>query len=307
MCTEITTRLDAQFDTCSVVQQIHDVPPHAVYEVTVDGRRAVYKTDTGQTGRAAMEGHVTRFVGENTTVPVPETLYVGDDYYVAAWHDDAPAPDDGQTADEDWAFAAGAGLARLHDETAPLVDSYGAFRSTAGGVSVDGHEQWHEAATDYVRGRRPVLDRHGHADMADFVLKYLEAHPNAFAGAGEAVCCHGWATPDHVSVVDEEIACLLDFEHAIAAPGEYDYWRAVGPTFGPDSDDDARNAFRKGYESIRSLPDEFDRRAPLYALLNFVFFFESLYVQDQHGPAETAEKAAQFRKTINNILDDLKA
>lgn len=305
MCTEITTRLDAQFDTYSVIQRIHDVPPHAVYEVTVDGRRAVYKTNTGQTGRAKMEGHVTKFIGENTTVPVPETLCVGETYYVAAWHDDAPAPDDGQTADEDWAFAAGAGLARLHDETAPLVDSYGAFRSTADGLSVEGHDRWQEAAADYVRGRRPVLDRYGHADMADLVLEYLEAHPDAFAGAGEAVCCHGWATPDHVSVADEEIACLLDFEHAIAAPGEYDYWRAIGPTFGADGDDNARNAFRKGYESIRSLPDEFDRRGPLYALLNFVYFFESLYVQDQHGPAETAEKAARFRKTIHKILDDL--
>lgn len=305
MCADITTRLEAQFDTCSVVQRIHDVPPHAVYEVTVDGRRAVYKTDTGGTGRAAVEGHVTRFVGENTTVPVPETLSVGDDYYVAAWHDDAPAPDDGQPADEDWAFAAGAGLARLHDETVPFVDGYGAFRSTADGLSVDGHDRWREAAIDYVRGRRPVLDRHGHADVADSVLEYLEAHPDAFAGAGESVCCHGWATPDHVSVVDGEIACLLDFEHAIAAPSEFDYWRAVGPTFGPDGDDDARSAFREGYESIRTLPDGFDRRGPLYALLNFVYFFESLYVQDQHGPAETAEKAARFRKTTRSILDDL--
>lgn len=305
MRTDIPTRFDAQFDTCNVIQQIHDVPPHAVYEVTIDGQRAIYKENTGQTGRATIEGEVTKFIDKNTSVPVPEVLYVGDNCYVAAWHDDAPAPDDGQTADENWAFAAGAGLARLHGETAPLVNSYGAFQSTADGLSVDGHEEWHEAAIDYVRGRRPVLDRYGHADMADRIIEYLEAHPDAFAGTGDAVCCHGWATPDHVSVVDEEIACLLDFEHAIAAPGEYDYWRTVGPTFGPDSDD-ARNAFREGYESLRSLPDEFDRRGPLYALLNFVYFFESLYVQDQHDSAKTAEKAARFQKAIHNILDNLR-
>jgi fructosamine-3-kinase len=305
MTTEIATRLNAQFDTYGVIQQIHDVPPHAVYEVTVDGRRAIYKENTGQTGRATMEGQVTKFIGKNTSVPVPEVLYVGESYYVAEWHDDAPVPDDRQTADEKWAFAAGTGLARLHDETAPLVDSYGAFQPTADGLSVDGHEQWHEAAIDYVRGRRPVLDRFGHADVADLVIEYLEAHPDAFAGAGEAVCCHGWATPEHVSVIDGEIACLLDFEHAIAAPSEYDYWRTVGPAFGPDNDD-ARNAFREGFESVRPLPDEFDRRAPLYGLLNFIYFFESLYVQNQHDSAKTTEKAGRFEKTIHNILNDLR-
>jgi len=300
---DITTRLDAAFDTYSVVRQIHDVPPHEVYEVTVDGQRAVYKRDTGPTGSAGMEGGVTRFVGEHTSIPVPEILLVDDDCYLAAWHDDAPTPDEGQPADEYWARAAGQGLAQLHEETAPELDAYGAFRLDGDTIAADGHDKWHAATIDYVRGRRPVLARYGHADVAEDVIAYLDAHPGAFAGAGQPVCCHGWATPEHVSVVDGEVGCMLDFEHAIAAPGEYEYWRTVGPAFG--SDDDARTAFREGYESVRPLPDGFEKRRPLYALLNGVYYFESLYVQDQHDAERTAERAARLRNGIHDILDEL--
>ena len=81
---DIEGDLDAQFSTHSVGRRLHAVPPHEVYEVCVDGRRGVCKRNTGRTGNAAVEGHVLSFVGERTSVEVPETLCVGDDHYVAA-------------------------------------------------------------------------------------------------------------------------------------------------------------------------------------------------------------------------------
>ncbi|PHQ44557.1 hypothetical protein DJ68_17835, partial [Halorubrum sp. C3] len=163
---EITERLDAKFDSHEVRRRLHDVPPHEVYEVSVDGRRAVYKGDTGPTGNAETEGRVMAAVADRTSVPVPETLCVGDGYYVAAWHPDAPSAEADHEADEAWARAAGRGLAMLHDETAPFVDAYGSFRADEA-FAVRGRDGWHAAAVEYVVDRRPVLARYGHADVAD--------------------------------------------------------------------------------------------------------------------------------------------
>lgn len=299
---DVHEALAAAFDDHRILGRIHDVPPHEVYEVRVDGRRAVYKGDTGPTGSAATEGQVMAFVGERTGVPVPEVLRVGDGYFVAAWHPDAPAPDESHL-DESWASAAGECLGRLHAETAPSFDEYGQFRRDDGLV-VDGHGTWHAAALAYVRRHRPVLARHGHAEVADAVVEFLADHPDAFAGRGGPVCCHGWATPEHVAVEDGRVACVVDFEHAIAAPGEFDYWRTVVPTF---SSGDLEATFRAAYESVRSLPDGFERREPLYGVLNGIYYFESLYVQDRHGPAATADRADRLRDRVLGTLDRLRA
>lgn len=300
-------RLDAQFDSYSVVGQLHDVPPHDVYEVTVDGQRAVCKVDTGETGSAGLEGYVMGFLGSETTQPVPEVLDRGPDHYVTAWHPDAPSLDGEFEADEAWARAAGRGLAQFHAATAEHVDSYGQFQpesDTGDRLATTGHEEWHAAAIEFVREYEPTLDRHGHGDIATEAIEFLEAHPDAFAGAGEPVCCHGWATPEHVAIRDGEIVCLVDFEHAIAAPGEFDYWRTVMPTFGPELDARAES-FRESYEAVRPLPDGFEDRQPFYVLLNLVYFFESLYVQDQHDSETTEQKAENLRESVTRQLASL--
>lgn len=202
-----------------------------------------------------------------------------------------------------WAYAAGRGLATLHNETSPLLEKYGQFRPQNSGITVDGYDEWHIAALNYVRNYRPTLARYGHADIADLVIEFLNDHPDAFAGVDGPVCCHGWATPEHVSVIDGEVACMVDFEHAIAAPGEFDYWRTVLPTF--DFGDSSEQAFRKGYESIRSLPEGLLQRKPLYVILDTVYYFESLYVQNQHSPEETAERAEWLRRRVIETVDEL--
>jgi fructosamine-3-kinase len=301
---DVLDTLASQFDTYRIVRQLHDVPPHEVYEVYVDGQRAVYKTDTGSTGSAATEGRVTTFVGERTSVPVPEILLVGDEYYVAAWHPDAPAPNKGGEVDERWASIAGRGMARLHAETDPLTDEYGQFHSQNGDIAIAGHSDWHAVALAYVRRYRSVADRHGYADTMDAVVEFLNDRPDLFEGVGGPVCCHGWATPEHVSIRGDQVGCMVDFEHAIAAPGEFDYWRTILPTFSHESDT-MRQAFRDGYESLRSLPTGFEDRKPIYILLNEIYYIESLYIQNQHGPEKTAERAEWIRSSIVEKLDNL--
>lgn len=296
--------LASEFDTHRIVRQLRDVPPHEVYEVHVNGRRAVYKRDIGPTGNAATEGRVTAFIGEQTSVPVPRVLRVGDDYYVAAWHLDAPAPNEGRDIDETWAFAAGRGMATLHNETGQFIDQYGQFRLQNDGIPTAEHDDWYAAALAYVRRHRSVPDQHGHADIVDAVLEFLTERSDLFEEAGDPVCCHGWATPEHVTVRDDRVRCIVDFEHTIAAPGEFDYWRTALPTFSQDTNE-LKGVFRDGYESIRSLPASFARRRPLYVLLNSIYYFESLYVQDQHGPEKKAERAEWFRDSISETLESL--
>lgn len=305
MTDDLHARLESEFEHHRIVRLLHDVPPHVVYEIRVEGRRAVYKADTGPTGSAGTEGAVVAFVDDHTSVPVPEILHVGDEYFVAAWHPAAPAPNEDRPADETWAIATGAGLATLHNQTDPLLDDYGAFRAGADGLTIEGHPDWHASALDYVRRRQPVLAQYDHADVAEDVIEYLETHPDAFAGTDGAVCCHGWATPEHATVADGQLTCLLDFEHAIAAPGEFDYWRTAFPAFVATDNHSAHDAFREGYELRRELPENFAQRNPLYALLNGVYYFESLYVQDQHGPRETAERAERLRERIDERLEEL--
>jgi hypothetical protein len=294
--------LDGAFDSVSIVRQLHDVPPHAVFEVVVDGERAVYKYDVAPTGSAGVEGRVQALVHAQTPVPAPRVLALGPDHYVAAWHPDAPAPDASTTAGPTWARAAGRALATLHDDTASLVDGYGAFEPDDDGVRTAGHETWVDAAIAYATRHRRAVAEYGHGDTVDEVIEYLRAHPEAFADAGEPVCCHGWATPEHVAVEDDTVACVVDFEHAIAAPAAFDYWRTVHPTF----DDDApRRAFRDGYRSVRDLPPALDEREPLYALLNAVYYFESLHVQAQHDRHETARRARGLTAHVHDLLDSL--
>lgn len=296
--------LAAAFESYSIVRQLHDVPPHEVYEVTVNGHHAVYKGDTGPTGNAAIEGRVTAFIGEQTSVPVPRILLVGDDHYVAAWHPDAPPADAGRDIDETWASVAGRGLATLHAETDRLIDTYGQFQPQNGKLAITGASDWHTAAIAYVRHHRSIPDQHGHADIVDSIIDVLTDRSDLFEGTGSPVCCHGWATPEHVSVSDDRVSCMVDFEHALAAPGEFDYWRTVLPTFTHDTTA-LEQIFQDGYESIRSFPDGFERRKPLYVLLNLVYYFESLYVQDQHGPDETAKRAQRFRESVIETIERL--
>lgn len=320
MRSQLQDRLGEQFETVNIVGQLHDVPPHAVYKLRVDGRQAVLKFDTGSTGSAGVEGRVLTLLHERTAVPVPAPLAVGDDWFLVRWEPAAPQSCGSFEPDEQWARAAGRGLATLHEESAEFIDTYGLFRVEqesaqttelrlqtfeASGLAINGNASYREAAIQYVREREPVLDRFGHGAIAQQAVEAIEAAPELTAGVGEPVLCHGWATPEHVAVSGDAVTCLVDFEHAIAAPAEFDYWRTVFPTFGTEQHE-LQQAFRDGYETVRSLPEELEARRPLYALLNGVYFFESLYIQDQHDETATRKKAEQLREQVETTVEQLK-
>lgn len=302
---ELTNRITQQrnFD---IHAELHTVPPHAVYEGKYNDHRAVLKVDTDPTGRAGIEGAVMALVNESTDLPVPRVLERGEEYYIAEWHPEARPPEDGQEPDADWAEPTGRALARLHRESSSAVDGFGLFHLDGETVTVDSHETFHEAALAYLSAKRPIIETFGHEDMVDTAEQALHRHPDAFEGAGPPAICHGWATPEHVTISDGSVACILDFEHAIVAPGEFDIWRTAIPAFA-NRDDEALDAFLEGYESVRPLPPGVSSRKPAFVLLNQIYYFESLYGQNHHGPKETADRATWLRDAIEDTVEALES
>jgi hypothetical protein len=176
-------------------------------------------------------------------------------------------------------------------------------------VAVDGRADWHAVAREFLGEVREYLATIGWAGPADEVLALLDDRPDLFEGAGTPVLCHGNLHPEHAALDrtgdEPELAALIDFEHALAAPAEYDVWRTAIPLFhepgsGPT---DTLSAFRAGYESVRDLPLGVDRRRDAWWLVIVVTYFLALDVQNRGiGPdeRERAERTA-------DLIDDLTA
>lgn len=299
----ILERLAQHAEQYEVTRKLHDVPPHVTHEVRVDGTRAVCKRATSKEGDPAMEARIIHHLRTNTSIPVPEILAVGDDYFIAEWCDDVP--EDG-TLDRERARAMGAGMATLHDET--RFETTGFFRDDKGKLALDTHETWHETVCEFLAKRRDFLVPFGYDDVAEDAIEFIREQPSLFDGAGDPVLCHGNYLPDHVGTDRDELLCLIDFEHAIVAPGEYDYWRSALPLF-TDSEwpDDPRiEPFRAGYESVRPLPDGFNQRRKLYWMINSVSYFRSLFLQRQQTGQEAARTAVALRDYVYAAIDSLR-
>jgi fructosamine-3-kinase len=288
-----------------VRRELHAVPPHAVYEVTLNGTRAICKVTRGPRADPATEARVMQFVGRQTTVSVPRMLAVGEDWFVAEWRDGLG---DGPTLDAGRARAMGAGLATLHEETTGTFEATGFPRADDGTLGVDTRDSWAETVLDLFADRRDYLAEFGYDEVAAAARSFVRKNPELFDSTGAPVLAHGNYLPDHVGVTDGEVTCAIDWEHALVAPAEYDYWRTSMPLFGgPDGDGTQREAFRDGYESIRSLPPRLEERVDIYRLINAVSYLKSLHLQRQKRGQEKARLAVRFREAVSDAIGELRA
>ena len=325
--TDVHDALASHTDDYEVRERLHEVPPHATYEVTFEGQRAVCKLATNDEGDPAMEARLLQHVDRTTSVPVPRVLAVGDDHLVAAWSNDVPQ--DPGDVDESRARTMGAGLARLHEETA--FDATGFFAATDGsasgdgrptdevatsndgrvtdGLALDARASWPATVRAFLDDRRAFLDEHEqgrqYVDAADDALALLRERPDLLAGAGDPVLCHGNYLPAHVGTDGERVTCVIDFEHALAGPGEYDYWRTALPLLS-DEDEAVESAFRAGYEEVRPLPDGFDERGEVYRLVNTVSYVRSLFLQGNVTGEEAERRADRMAEYVCEAVDRLR-
>lgn len=300
-------------DVCSAVasvsndyevrRELHAVPPHAVYEVTVDGTRAVCKVAQGPRAHPATEARVMEVVGRETTVPTPEVLAVGGDWFVAEWREGLPYDPE---LDPERARIMGAGLATLHEETAGAFERTGFPRTEGDSLGVASHDSWVETVCARLADRRDYLADFGCGDVASAARSFVGERPDLFDGAGEPILAHGNYLPDHVAVTDGEQTCVVDWEHALVAPAEYDYWRTAMPLFESPGDTDAEEAaFHEGYESVRPIPANFDEYSLAHRLVIMVSHLESLHLQRQHDDHGTARFEKFARRYVFDAIEEL--
>ncbi|MFB6135831.1 MAG: phosphotransferase family protein [Halobacteriaceae archaeon] len=297
MTRQVRDALASHTDDLAVRRELHAVPPHAVHEVTFEGQRAVCKLAAGPRADPAREAGVLRYVGERTSVPVPEVLAVGDDHFVAAWEEALPPADPPVT--ERRLRALGAGLATLHAETAGDFDATGAFRAEGSALAVDADETWADTLCALLADWGEFLAAFGHADLAAAVRE----RPAPY-GSPEPVLVHGNYLPDHVGLTDGgDVACVIDWEHAVAGSAGFDYLCTALPLFGGPSDPGHPEAvFREAYESVRPLPDGFDERRDALERVLLVSYLKSLYLQNEVD-GETEARGEALAAHLRERLD----
>ncbi|HKL27803.1 MAG TPA: aminoglycoside phosphotransferase family protein [Natrialbaceae archaeon] len=290
-------------DDHAVFGELHDVPPHRVYEVRLDGDPAILKVADGPRADPATEARVMEYVGEHTSIPVHEILAVGEDYYLAEWCDDLPGDD--PEVGETHVRTLGRTMAKLHAEAE--FDAPGRPRASGDSLTIDTRESWHAVVRDHLRDLRGPLADAGRAGIVDFAMEFLPDHPGILDDAGDPVLCHGTLLPDHLALDPDDretVTGVIDFEHAIVGPPEYDYWRTALPLEANEGEW-ARSAFREGYAAVDPLPEDHDRHRLLYTSLVTLTYLESLYVQDQHDRRETERQANWMCEYVEDSLGEL--
>ncbi|GAB7094685.1 hypothetical protein JCM30237_18380 [Halolamina litorea] len=312
-----------------IVRELHRVRPHATYEVRLKGERAVCKVETHPEADLGAEAAAMQYVGEATSVPVPEPLAVGDDHLVARWMD--AVPEDAPPRDEARIRALGRGLATLHAETAEI--GWTGALQPASAVDdpatppIDSDPRWSDTLLAMLEDRARYLAEVGYGGLAGEVLAWAREERDLFDTAGDAVLCHGNYFGEHVAIgkgadqvhvavrssgdgvhvalggEGDEIAAVIDFEHALAAPAGWDYLRTVMPVFGPGADHGVpERVFREAYESVRPLPAGFDRRREAYVLCNGLSYLRSLHLQ--RGNRDPSHAVARRARTMATALRD---
>jgi fructosamine-3-kinase len=311
--TDVRDALTRHTDEYSIVRELHRIRPHATYEVRFRGERAVCKVETHPEADLGREAAATRYVAEATSIPVPELLAIGDDHYVARWSD--AVPDGTPTRDEARIRALGRGLATLHAETTEI--GWTGFHRPASAVDdpttppIDTRPYWSDTLIELLERRARFLDGVGYGDLARDVLAWVRENGDLFDEAGDAVLCHGNYFGEHVGHDPSSgaITTVIDFEHALAAPAEWDYLRTVLPVFGPGAEHDvSESVFREAYESVRPLPTGFDERRNALTLCNGLSFLRSLHLQrgDQDPDHAVARHARELARSVRDQLDSLR-
>ena len=306
--TDVHSALSTHTDEYEIVRERHRVRPHATYEVRFRGERAVCKLETHPEAELGREAAAMRYVAEATSVPVPELLAVGEDHFVARWVD--AVPDKPPTRDETRIRALGRGIATLHAETSEIGWSGKLRRASAiddpRTAPIETEPCWSDTLLGLLDDRRRFLDGVGYGDLARAVIDWVRANRDLFDAAGDAVLCHGNYFGEHVGIEPGgTVAAVIDFEHAIAAPAEWDYLRTALPVFGPGADHDVpERVFREAYESVRPLPAGFERRREALVLCLSLSYLRSLHLQrgDRHRDHAVARRGRRLAASVRERL-----
>lgn len=276
--TTVRTLLESHTTDCEVRGEVGRNDRHAVYEVVVDGRRAVCKVAAGDgaSGPLAVETALCDALDGVAAIRTPEVLHAEERFAAFSWLRGEPY-DPGRPATDRRARlrALGRSLARLHEATAGWFDGFGTLTVDSGdgtgvrtGVTVDGPEPWGRCWERLVEDWLARLDGTPNEDLKDAVLEAVRrARDDGVFESVTPVLAHADAGPAHVRFGGEDDVGLLDWEGAAAFPPEYDLARARLDWFDlPHAVEDEvpPDALREGCRSVRSLPPGSEARRSLY-------------------------------------------
>ncbi|SIR51755.1 Phosphotransferase enzyme family protein [Haladaptatus litoreus] len=268
--------------------------PNTVYEVILDGRRAVCKVASGDDAHVRKDALATRYLAERTPTLVPRVFAIEDDHAIFEWVEGTTYNADANRALRERRLrSAGKTLALFHESTD--FDTCGYLNCRDGKLAPDACGTWADMLTAIVGGWCGDLAGTRFEEAGESVLSFVRDYEDAFTAVSEPVLVHGDYQPENIRFEDESVATVLDWEFCFAGAGEFDLCRAEREFFdwhtAPEGDD-LRGSIRKGYESVRTLQPTFDGRRHIYrAILKLdpMRFFEAW--KDQVGDEDEVAKS----------------
>ncbi|WP_436909777.1 phosphotransferase family protein [Halosimplex marinum] len=294
MTTESTLReaLASESDHYTVRRRVRVGERNTVFEATVDGRRAACKLTDCQPATLAHEGAVQRAIAERTDRRVPAVLADGDGYLLLEWVDGETCADrDPGERRRDRLRSVGRWLARLHGATEGWFDGHGTLERSGRPLAVAEPAAWATRLGEFVERWAGELAGTASADTGTAVASAVDAHRESLANC-RPVLVHGEASGDHVLFDGGEVATLLDWELAQAAPGGFDLvWAErdlLGRSVSAGRHGSLRRALYDGYASERHLGPGFPVRRELYRA---AFAMRELtLVHDPEMPAQSGRE-----------------
>ncbi|MCT9096509.1 phosphotransferase family protein [Haloarchaeobius sp. HME9146] len=302
--TTIRTAVASISDDYELHEEVRRTHRHLVYEVTIDGRRAVCKHVLEDADREplARETMILKGVERSTDLSLPTVLGAGDGFAVFSWvagepfHDDVP-----QSRQETRLRTLGRALAHLHNSTADWFDGFGSLTTDSDDrLQVENPSPWGECWEALVDDWLDRLAGTPHEDLRDAICEATRrATDRGWFDDVEPVLTHADAGPANVQFTDTDEALLVDWEGAMAFPGEYDIARACTDFFDLPhavASGTLREALFDGYRDIASLPPRSHRRRCLYrATLTAKFLPGGVRAADA---GHIDEDPAEFREAL---------
>jgi Ser/Thr protein kinase RdoA (MazF antagonist) len=292
--------------TYEPVRQLQTDDRNLVAEVIFEGTRAVCKVarndPTGVDRDAALHERL-----RDREIPLPTVLAAGEGCLVT---EHCGVSYDGDASREQRRAqlrAVGAAMARVHRQTA--FEQYGDLRPSDDGLELVPDDSWRERFLAFAENRHGLHEGGRFEPVADATLTAVREHADALGDAGPPVLVHGDVEADNVRFEPEgtDIAAVVDWELARAAPGEFDLARAELGWFlkpsSPEAGSDLRGEIRDGYRSVRGLPPGSAARRRLYrAVLTLGPLSYVDDVADRAG-VPTAELAESTVEYVYDCLD----
>lgn len=305
----IQKAVESVSDNYEISGEVYQTPRHLVHQVVVDGQRAVCKhvREEIDPQPLALEAALVEEVNNQCSLNVPSVLGRGSRFAIFSRIDATEYTNDlPQERREVRLRAFGEALASLHDETTGQFEEFGYLTlvNESGDISAGGSTSWGECWETLVDDWLARLSDTKDEDVGRMVRDTTRrAHQAGYFEGVEPVLTHADAGPANIRFSETDEVWFLDWEGAMAFPGEYDLARARTDFFDlPHAVESQKleTNFLAGYQSVRSLSTAFEFRQRLYRATLAAKFLPGGVRAAEQGVIEHDPK--RFRQSIREYI-----